>query len=43
MSANLGEEKANKNSYISVDTSVHDSPTVTVTKTRQVNKLSFVT
>ena len=41
MSTKLGKEKVNTNSYISAGTSVHDSPTVTVTKTRQANKLLF--
>ena len=40
MSTKLGEGKVNKTSYISAGTSVNDSPTVTVTKPRQVNKLS---
>ena len=40
-STKLCERKVNKNSYISTGTSVHDSPTITVTKTRQVNKLLY--
>ena len=39
-STKLDEGKVNKTGYISQGTNIHDSPTVTITKTRQVNKLS---